>query len=185
MEIWKQIKDYDYEVSTDGRIRSMDHKTNTALKHQTYVIKKGKILKPMIKKGGYLNICLCNNNIKKTSTIHRLVAETFIPKVNGKDFINHKNAIKTDNRVTNLEWCTSKENTQHALKLGLIISKHRKKILCVELNKEFDSSYQAAQWLNENKYSNSKNVRCMSRNIRTVCSGKREKAFGYKWKDLV
>lgn len=185
MEKWKKIKDYDYEVSTDGRIRSIDRITNTALKHQKYVIKKGKILKPIIKKSGYLNICLCKENIKKTAAVHRLVAETFIPKVNGKDFINHKNAIKTDNRVSNLEWCSSKENTQHALKLGLIINKHRKKILCIELNKAFDSSYQASQWLNENIYSNSKNIRDMSRNIRAVCSGKRNRAFGYKWKDLV
>lgn len=184
MEMWKKIEEFDYEVSDQGRIRSIDKQVNTGLKHQTYVIKKGKMLKPNLKKG-YLTIDLCNNNKHKTTNIHRLVAQAFITNEENKHTVNHKNAIKTDNRVSNLEWCSSKENTQHALKLGLIVSQHRKKILCVELNKEFGSSYQAAEWLNETLYHCSKSVRGMSRNIRAVCVGKRNKAFGYKWQDLV
>ena len=184
MEIWKQIKNYEncYEVSNEGRVRSVDRKTNTALKHQTQVIKKGKILKPNIKRG-YLTIVLTKENKRKTVTIHRLVAEAFIP--NKQECVNHKNAIKTDNRVENLEWCNHKENTQHASKLGLIVNKHRKKILCIELNKEFASSYQAAEWLNKEKYNYSKNIRNMSKNIRAASSGKRKSCFGYKWKDLI
>jgi hypothetical protein len=51
--------------------------------------------------------------------IHRLVAETFLPRINGKDYINHKDGNKHNNRVDNLEWCTNEYNHEHATKTGL------------------------------------------------------------------
>ena len=103
-EIWANIKDYeDYQVSNLGRIRS--YKNNKVI-----------ILKGWIQNTGYLTITLNN----KKYSVHRLVAETFIHKEKGKDYVNHIDGNKLNNCVDNLEWCTCKENIQHAYKIGLI-----------------------------------------------------------------
>jgi len=67
---------------------------------------------------GYYRFSGLNNG--KHILLHRIVAELFLPKIEGKDFINHKNGNKLDNRVDNLEWCTLNENNQHAIKYGLM-----------------------------------------------------------------
>lgn len=72
-------------------------------------------IKGCIDRCGYSEVIL----LGKMERRHRVVAESFLPKVAGKDYINHKNGIKTDNRVENLEWCTKSENTTHAYELGL------------------------------------------------------------------
>ena len=66
-------------------------------------------------KNGYHLICV--SGVWKP--VHRYVAETFIPKVEGKTYVNHINGIKSDNRVENLEWCTHTENIRHARDTGL------------------------------------------------------------------
>lgn len=73
---------------------------------------------------GYLQIGVINNtNNKFRFLAHRLVAIAFIAKINGKDFVNHKNGRKYDNRADNLEWCTKSENSKHAILNGLQIHK--------------------------------------------------------------
>lgn len=105
-EIWRDIPNYEglYQASTLGRIRSYGRSGT-----------KGKILSPSIDKGGYLRVILSKEGIHKCMLVHRLVALTFIPLVDGKTFINHINTIRTDNKVENLEWCTSKENSNNPL----------------------------------------------------------------------
>jgi len=70
-------------------------------------------------KGGYLQINISNNNQRKTILVHRLIAQTFIPNLENKREVNHKNGIKWDNRIDNLEWNTPKENMNHATLNGL------------------------------------------------------------------
>lgn len=84
---------------------------------------KGRILSQNYDKYGYLRTCLNYKGFEKTVTVHKLVALTFLHEYYREGYVvNHKNGIKTDNRVENLEWCTTQYNTEHAKQLGLIKS---------------------------------------------------------------
>lgn len=103
IEIWKAIDSYpNYEVSNLSRIRN--HKS-------------GKILKPLKSKGGretwYLDVRLYNDAGWKQFRIHVLAATSFLPNPDNLPFVNHKNGIKTDNRLDNYEWITGRDNSAH------------------------------------------------------------------------
>ena len=70
-------------------------------------------------KDGYRVVTLTYNKLRKTLKIHRLLAIHFLPNTEGKLFVNHRNGIKDDNRLDNLEWCTAQENVQHSYDNGL------------------------------------------------------------------
>lgn len=80
-----------------------------------------KKLKPIAWSDGYLRVPLYfkQGGGRKMASVHRVVAEAFLPKIQGKGLINHKNGIKTDNRLENLEWCNHSENQRHAVLMGL------------------------------------------------------------------
>lgn len=113
-EIWKDVPEWEniYQVSTIGRVRSLDKMTKSRPA-------KGRIRKPNIQNSGYLFVSFHEKGKAKNFLIHRLVAIIFLEKIDGKDFVNHKNGIKTDNRVENLEWCNKSENLKHAFDTGL------------------------------------------------------------------
>lgn len=77
------------------------------------------VLKPFMGRGGYLKVCLSENNRRRWVYIHRLVCESFIPNPLGKKEINHIDGCKTNNSKDNLEWVTRSENNIHAFKTGL------------------------------------------------------------------
>lgn len=93
-----------YAVSSDGSI---------------YSLRRGRKLSPKRNWDGYLRVQLWDHGDCQFVSIHRLVAEAFIPNPEGKPFVNHINGVKSDNRVGNLEWCTQKENIGHAWETGL------------------------------------------------------------------
>ncbi len=118
-ELWKDIKGYEgcYQVSNLGRIKSLDRMTNN--QYGEYFM-KGRILKnSIIKDKGYCRVSLNNGNGKISKRVHRLVAEAFIPNPENKPEVNHKDGNKLNNCVSNLEWCTNKENIEHSIRTGL------------------------------------------------------------------
>jgi len=119
IEEWRDIQGYEgyYQVSSEGRVRSLDRVVDHSVYGKQPI--KGKILKSKPGNHGYLSVMFCKKNKRKRHSIHRLVAAAFIPIINDKPWTNHRNGIKIDNRVENLEWCTPSENNKHAYATGL------------------------------------------------------------------
>lgn len=118
-EIWVPIPNYEglYEVSNFGTVRSLTRTVKIGPNFRTI---ESQVLKPMFNRG-YYQIIVCKNSKHKTLKPHRLVAQLFIPNPQNKPEVNHRDANKLNNRVDNLEWNTSQENSLHSVKLGLRI----------------------------------------------------------------
>lgn len=108
LEEWKPVCGYEgfYEVSTEGRVRSLPRATTN-----------GGILKPIYSKDGYASVHLSREGHDKIKRINRLVAEAFIPNPENKPEVNHINGVRDDNRLCNLEWATTSENNLHACRV--------------------------------------------------------------------
>lgn len=156
MEMWKSIEGYEglYEISNIGLVRN---------------VKSNHLLKPL-NSNGYLVICLCKNGKQKMFRIHRLVAAAFIPNPNNYPCVNHKNEIKTDNRVENLEWCTEKYNCNYGTRNKRRIEKQSKPIRCIENGTIYKSGNEIQ-----------KRLGFSAGNINLCCHGKLKSAYGYHW----
>jgi|JI9StandDraft_1071089.scaffolds.fasta_scaffold40654_3 hypothetical protein len=120
-EIWKDILELNslYQVSNKGNIRVKKRIVNSPMIKCGYRILTAKLIKTQDNHKGYKKVTISLNGKKNTFMAHRLVAKCFIENPLNKEQVNHKNGIKDDNRVENLEWCTGSENVRHAMKTGL------------------------------------------------------------------
>ena len=182
MENWKDIKGYEgfYQVSNLGRVRSLERDIycQNGTFHQHL---KEKILVPVLDKDGYQIVSLYKNRKMKTMKVHRLVALAFIPNPENKPQINHKDEVKTNNVVENLEWCTSVYNALYGTRIQRCVQNRKSQklgdnpraraVFCVELNKTFDCAKRVEEELG-----------IWGTSIGKACRGERNTAGGFHWR---
>ena len=179
-EIWKDIKGYEglYQVSNLGRVKRIGKYKNQFNTEW----ESNKCLKMNKDRDGYCLVHLSKEGIVKCKKAHRLVAETFIENPENYEMINHKNEIKDDNRVENLEWCSHSENQKHALRTGLNVKpyaagKYKKAVLQIDpitkdVVTEFNSITAATLYFGKTN----------TTNIGNVLNGRHKIAYGVEWK---
>jgi hypothetical protein len=128
-EFWIPIVGYEglYEVSNLGNTRSLDRILSHPSKGR--ITKRGGIKKQTPTKRGYKSVTLSKLGKSKTLLVHRLVAIAFIPNTNKKPCINHKDGVKTNNNVENLEWVTHSENIKHSWDIGIRVYSDEQKLM--------------------------------------------------------
>ena len=128
-EVWKDVVGFEglYQVSDRGNVYSIRRVGLHGRKIG------GRILKPIQSRGGYIQVGLSKNGKMKFKYIHRLVAEAFIPNPNGLPQVNHKDEIKDNNSVENLEWCTSKYNSNYGTSIERRVKAQSKKVMAVNI----------------------------------------------------
>lgn len=116
-EIWKDIVGYEgfYQVSNLGRVKSLDRYIEVTNKRGTSYRRpiKGKLLSLNSADDDYISVALNKDNTSVFYSVHRLVAQAFIPNPDNLPMINHKDESRTNNCVDNLEWCTAKYNSNY------------------------------------------------------------------------
>lgn len=177
-EIWRDIKDYEglYQVSNLGRVKSLTHKNETRRF-------EGKILKPHYNLKGYQKVGLYNgtHRSKKQVLVSRLVASAFIPNPLNLPCVNHRDEVKDNNVLTNLEWCTYSYNNSYGTKPQVMSEHMSKPIIQIKpINKHtglitniYASANIAAK---ENNYDVTGIRHCASKDTNT--------SYGYKWRYL-
>ena len=161
MEEWKDIKGYEgiYQISNKGRVKTLGNNR-----------RKEKIREGIEDNTGYKRISLYKNRKEKKYSIHRLVAQAFLPNPDNLPVVNHKDENKLNNNVENLEWCTQEYNVNYSSSNG----RPGKKVICVETQQIFDSS--------EDVICKMFNGKGYPSNIRHNLYGRTKKAYGYTFK---
>ena len=154
----KDIKGYEglYAITSCGKVWSYRSK---------------KFLKSCKQSTEYLAITLCKDGTRKSYTIHRLVAEAYLPNPNNLPQVNHKDENKTHNYINNLEWCDNTYNINYGTRNKRVGRARSKTVICVETNIVYYSPTEVEQTLGIDASS-----------IHKCCKGKRHTAGGYHWR---
>lgn len=166
-KIWKPIKGYEglYEVSNIGKVRSLNYLHTGRVKE----------LKAMKSTKGYSQVSLWKDGKPQIRLIHRLVAEAFIPNPERLPCVNHRDEVKTNNTVSNLEWCTKKYNNEYSGNIEKAIETTKKPIFQYTKNGEFLQEFESI--MEAERLTGINNA-----NISQCCLGKRKSAGGFIWK---
>ena len=149
-EIWRPIENFEglYEVSNLGRVKSLARKSWNGYK---MIETKEVITYGSKHTTGYMTKVLYKDNKHYNKSVHRLVAEAFIPNPTNKKQVNHIDEDKHNNCVDNLEWVTPRENNMHGTRIERITNKRGFKVICVETGKEYMSVRECAREMNLNQ----------------------------------
>ena len=174
--MWKKVCGYDgdYLVNERGEVKSFKRDRVNGILMKTYLNKRG-----------YQVVKLTDNKgISKTVFVHRLVAQAFIDNPHNKKEVNHIDECKANNHVTNLEWVTAKENSNHGTRIQRVVNAidykaaaKKKSIPIIQLDlkgdvvREWDSGTECVRITGFDRGA-----------IFKCCKGKRKTAYGFKWR---
>lgn len=178
MEIWKEIDGFpNYKINQFGIIKSKARTIKTGFGYRTVEEKE---IKPVKDKGGYMFVYLYNDGKKQYFSLHRLVANVFIPNSNKLKEVNHKDEDKTNNAVDNLEWCDRNYNANYgtAIERARIknLNNNGIKVCKYDMNMNLLGTYDSIAEAGRSINKKSTSIIC------AVCKGKKESAYGYRWK---
>ena len=175
----KIITDYPmYRIYDTGVIEScMPSRTKGNLDSDT---PEWRVLKQTYDKScGYMIVCLYNDSGRKNKRVHRLLMEAFVPNSLNKKQINHIDADKLNNALSNLEWATSSENTQHAVNMGLLQCSYDSSSKVIQQYAK-DGVTLLCEHVSLHAAERATNVAWQ--NIWKVCNNRRHTAGGFHWK---
>lgn len=162
-DLFKDIPNYEglYQISTTGKIRNHKHHILAQTLNST---------------SNYYRVHLCKNGKAKWHSIHKLVAETFIPNPDNLPEVNHKDENKLNNNVSNLEWTTHRDNANYGTRIKRIRSKLTnhlelsKPVQCIETGVIYPSLIETQR-----------KTGIFATSIKQVCKGRQKTAGGYHW----
>ena len=175
-EQWKDIEGYEgvYQISTNGRVKSLGRVIYRKDSNKVARFTKNKIRKLKTDKCGYKFINLSKNGISKNFLIHRLVASAFIPNPNKLPEVNHKDENKTNNNVSNLEWCDRQYNISYGTFLERSCVKETKQVYRCDKEWNILQIYNSIYEAIKEGYN--------ATHISECCRCKRKTHGGFKWR---
>lgn len=165
-EIWKDIEGYEglYQVSNLGNVKSLKRKGRL----------EERLLSQVKDKDGYLAVQLYKLGEGKRTSVHRLVANAFLPNPDNLPQVNHKDETPSHNNVDNLEWCTQKYNNIYGTRIQRITDKLKKTVYQYTLDNQLVKVWKSVMECERNGYSH--------RHISKCCLGKSNTHKGYIWR---
>ena len=165
-EIWKPVVGYEgvYSVSSNGRVRRESGVDSMGRKLSSHVLKSYT--------DRYVGVHLCKNGKMKNLWVHRLVAEAFLPNPKGLKTVNHKDEIKTNNNVSNLEWMSQPDNNLYNGRSMRVGFKHRVPVVLLSPGGHKYTLTGSIEVANLFGFSIDKVYKCVS--------GKQKQVHGYK-----